>query len=133
MVSSIARQKMLRAILNKSWRQQPTKQQVFGLFPPLTKTIQVRRTRHLEHSWRSRDELISDIVLWTLSRGWAKTGRPAKTYIQRLCADIGCSLEDLPGAMDDRNGRRERVRETRAGGATRWRWLLRNINLSPQC
>ena len=32
----------------------------------------------------------------------AKAGRPARTYIQQLCADTGCSLEDLPGVMDDR-------------------------------
>ena len=33
---------MLRAILNKSWRQHPTKQQLYGHLPPITKTIQVR-------------------------------------------------------------------------------------------
>ena len=53
--------RMLRAILNKSWRQQPTRHQLYGYLPPITKTIQVRRTRHAGHSWRSRDELISDV------------------------------------------------------------------------
>ena len=38
--------RMLRAILNKSWRQHPTKYQLYGHQPPITKTIQVRRTRH---------------------------------------------------------------------------------------
>ena len=33
--------------------------------PPITKTIQVRRARHVGHCWRSRDELISDVFLWT--------------------------------------------------------------------
>ena len=28
---------MLREILNKSWRQQPTKQQLYGHLPPITK------------------------------------------------------------------------------------------------
>ena len=32
--------------------------------------------------YRSRDELISDIFLWTSSHGRAKAGRPARTYIQ---------------------------------------------------
>ena len=50
--------RMLRAILNKSWRKHPTKQQLYGHFPPITKTIQVRRTRHAGHCWRSREELI---------------------------------------------------------------------------
>ena len=31
---------------------------------PITKTIQVRRTRHAGHCWRSRDELIRDVLLW---------------------------------------------------------------------
>ena len=38
--------RMLRAILNKSWRQHPTRHQLYGHLPPVTKTIQVRRTRH---------------------------------------------------------------------------------------
>ena len=56
---------MLRAILNKSWRQHPTRHQLYGHLPPITKTIQVRRTRHAGHCWRSRDELIRDVLLWT--------------------------------------------------------------------
>ena len=57
--------KILRAILNKSWRQHPTRRQLYGHLPPITKTIQVSRTRHASHCWRSRDELISDVLLWT--------------------------------------------------------------------
>ena len=93
---------MLRAILNKSWRQHPTRHQLYGHLPPITKTIQVRQTRHAGHCWRSRDELISDILLWTLTHGWAKAGRPVWIYIQQLCEDMGCSPEDLPEAMNDR-------------------------------
>ena len=52
--------RILQAILNNSWRQHPTKQQLFGHLPPITKTIQVRRTRQTGHCWRSKDKLISD-------------------------------------------------------------------------
>ena len=38
--------RMLRAILNKSRQQHPTKHQLYGHLLPITKTIQVRRTRH---------------------------------------------------------------------------------------
>ena len=41
--------RMLRAILNKSWRQHPTRHQLYGHLPPITKTILVRRTRHAGH------------------------------------------------------------------------------------
>ena len=57
--------RMLWPILNKFWRQLPTRHQLYGHLPPVTKTIQVRRTRHAGHYWRSKDELISDLLLWT--------------------------------------------------------------------
>ena len=38
--------RMLRAILNKSWRQHPTKRQLYGHLPPITKTIKIRWTRY---------------------------------------------------------------------------------------
>ena len=106
--------RMLRAILKKSWRQHPTRHQLYGHLPPITKTIQVRRTRHAGHCWRSRDELVSDVLLWTPAYGRAKARRPARTYIQQLCEDTGCSSEDLPEAMNDREKWRERVRDIRA-------------------
>ena len=116
--------RMLRAILNKSWRQHPTRHQLYGHLPPIMKTIQVRRTRHARHCWRSRDELISDVLLWTPTYGRAKAGWPAQTYIQQLCEDTGCSTEDLPEAMNDREKWRERVRDICASGTTWWWWWL---------
>ena len=114
--------RMLRAILNKSWRQHPTRHQLYGHLPPITKTIQVRRTRHAGHCWRSRDELIRDVLSWTPTHGHAKAGRPARTYIQQLCEDTGCCPEDLPRAMNDREEWRERVRDIRATSAIWWWW-----------
>ena len=99
--------RMLRAILNKSWWQHPTRHQLYGHLPPIMKTIQVRWTRHAGHCWRSKDELISDVLLWTLAYVQAKAGWPARTYIQQLCEDTGCNPEDLPKAMNDRKVARE--------------------------
>ena len=113
---------MLRAILNKSWQQHPTRHQLYGHLPPITKTIQVRRTRHAGHCWRSKDELISDVLLWTPTYGQAKAGRPARTYIQQLCEDTGCNPEDLPEAMNNREKWRERVWDIRVGGTIWWWW-----------
>ena len=110
--------RMLRA-LNSSWRLHPTKQQLYGHRPPITKTIELRRTRHAGHCWRSRDELVSDILLWTPSHGRAKVGRPARTYMQPLCADTGCSL--------DRDRWWERVRDICAGNATLWWWWIETV------
>ena len=112
---------MLRAILNKSRRQHPTKHQLYGHLPLITTTIKVKRTRHAGHCWRSRDELISDVLLWTPSYGRAKAGRPARIYIQQLWENTGCSPEDLPEAMNDRENWRQRVRDIRSGGTTWWK------------
>ena len=113
--------RMLRTILNKSWQQHPTKHQLYGQLPPTTKTIQVRRTRHARHCWRSRDELISDVLQWNPAYGRAKA---ARTYIQQLCEDTGCSLEDLLDTMNDREKWRERVKDIRASGVTWWWWPI---------
>ena len=112
--------RMLWAVLNKSWWQHPTKQQLYGHLPLIMKTIQVRQTRHAGYCWRSKDELISNVFLWTPSHGWTKVGQPARTYIQQFCANTGCSLEDFLGAMDDRDGWWERVREIRTSSMTWW-------------
>ena len=47
----------------------------------------------------------------------------ARTYIQQLCEDTGCSPEDLPEAMNDREKWRERVRDICASGTTWW-WTI---------
>ena len=106
--------KMLRAILNKSWQQHPTRHQLYGHLPPITKAIQVRR---------------SDVLLWTPSHGRAKAGRPARTFIQQLCEDTGCCPEDLPEEMNDREKWWERVRDIRPTSTTWW-WWWHSLQLS---
>ena len=90
--------RMLRTILNKSWQQHPTRHQLYGHLPSITKTIQARRTRHAGHCWKSKYELIRDVLLWTPVYGQPK----ARTYIRQLCEDTRCSPEELPEAMKDR-------------------------------
>ena len=109
---------MLRKILNKSWSQHPTKQQLYGHVLPIMQTIQVSRIRYASNCWKCRDELIRDIPLWAPSYRRAKAGRPVRIYKQQLCADTGCSHDDLQGAMDDRDVWSETVKEIRAGGTT---------------
>ena len=84
--------------------------------PPISQTIQVWWARHEEHYWRSKDELISDIVSGKPTRGHTNVGRPARTYY----VDTGCSLEDLSVVVDDRDGWQERVYELHAINMTWW-------------
>ena len=78
---------------------------------PISKTIQVRRTKYAEYFWRSHDELIRDVLLWTPTHGRASVIRPARTCLHHLCADIGCRWDNFPEVMDDRDRERERERE----------------------
>ena len=91
--------RMQQATLKMTWWQHPAK-----LLPPISKTIKVRRTRHAGDCWRSKDELISNILSWTSSHGRAKVEQPAKTYIQQLSGNTGCSLVNISGAMDEEMG-----------------------------
>ena len=88
---------MLWAGLNKSWKQHPKKT---AAVRPLTSN-HANHSRKTRYAGVSKDELISEILLWTPTHGHTSIDRPAKTYIHRLCADTGCRVKDLPGAMDD--------------------------------
>ena len=97
----------LRAILNKSWRQHPTRHQLYGHLHPITKTIQVWRTRHAGHCWRSKGELISDVLLWTPAYDRAKAERPARTYIHSYVRIRDVALKTCQRrGMIGRNGER---------------------------
>ena len=90
------------------------KQQLYGHLPPISKTIsktiQRRRTRHTGHYWRSKGELISDVLLWTSSYRRASVGWPTRPYLL-ICADsVFCRLEDMPKTIDNR------LRKIRAKG-----------------
>ena len=69
----------------------------------------LRRSRHAGHCWRSRDEFISDVLLWTPTYCRAKARWPARIYIKQLCEDSRCSPEDLQEVMNNRKKWRERV------------------------
>ena len=118
----------LWAMLNKLRKQHPSKEALYGHLSPITKTIQFRRTRHVVHCWRSRDELISDVFLWTPSYGRAMAGLTSRTCIELLCADSECSLGDLLETMNDREGWRERVRDIRSDDVTWWYIYVKRNN-----
>ena len=101
--------------------------QVLATTPHETPTIRTLAPHHKNYTSSTnqtrrtlldKDELISDVLLWTPTHGCARVGRPARTYIQQLCEDTGFNPEDLPEAMNDREKWRETVRDIRAGSAT---------------
>ena len=53
---------------------------------------------------------LMDIYMWTCQY-W-----PTRKHLHQLYLDTGCNLEDLPGAMDERDGCQKRERERESGG-----------------
>ena len=49
------------AVLNKFWKQYPTKQQLNGQLQFILQTIKIKRGRYADHCWKSKDELKSDL------------------------------------------------------------------------
>ena len=91
--------RMLRAILNISWKEHPTKILLDGNIPSLTSIIRIRiRKRFAGHCYRSEEEIVKDVS----NRGTTKIGRPIKTYVKQLCDDTGVTTEVLKTAMKDR-------------------------------
>ena len=53
------------------------------------------------------NQITNDILLWTPTHGHVTVGQPVITYLHQPFADTGyslCSLEDLLGIIDDRDG-----------------------------
>ena len=72
--------RMLQAISKPILEATPRKQQLHGHLAPITKIIQLRQTKHVGHWWRSKIELISDVLLrlaWPLTAHL--TNHPSKT------------------------------------------------------
>ena len=60
------------------------------------------------HEWKIKDELISKVLQWT-RKCW-----PTSKNLHQLSADTWCSLEDIPRAIDDRDGWSKSVWEIHA-------------------
>ena len=111
--------RMLRAALNISWEDHPTKRFLYGPLPPVTTKIRERRMRFAGHCFRSKHELVSDVLLWEPKHGKRSVGAPAQTYVEQLVNDAGQLLQDLPNAMEDRNYWRELVNSVRGEASNR--------------
>lgn len=110
--------RMLRAVLNVSWKEHPTKKRLYGHLPSISKSLMDRRLRLAGHTWRNKEEVCSDLLLWQPTHGKPKAGRPSRTYYQQIADDIGCIPTDLPYIMNDRDEWKKRVRQIRDNHST---------------
>ena len=106
--------RMLRAALNIPWQSHTTNEELYEKMPRITQSIRQQRMRFVGHSFRSKEELAGDVLLWQPKHGKQSTGRPKKSYIDQLISDTGCSYQELPTAMGDRDEWRKRVMANRA-------------------
>ena len=105
---------MLRAILNKPWRQHPIKRQLYGHLPPIAKI-----TKLDEPDMRNTVGDVGTCSNVTFSRGLLHIDEQRlDDQLESTCADTRCSLEDIPEAIDDREVWLERVWDIRADDAT---------------
>ena len=84
--------RMLRAALNKFWKQYPNKT---AAVQPLTfhlKNHPTKTNTTCWPCWRCLDELKSDVILWTPTQERAREGRPARIFIYQISADNGYCL-----------------------------------------
>ena len=106
----------------------PTKQRLYGHLESISKTIQVRRTRHAGHCLGSKDELIIDVLQRSPSNGRSSLGRPTRTYLQQLFAaqDVvwkTCRERWMIGT----DGGREREKKREGGEIVKVTWVIRLI------
>ena len=105
--------RMLRAALNVSWKEHTTNEELYGNTPPISQTIRTQRMRFAGHVWRNKNELASDVLLWTPTHGKQKPGRPERSYIDQLADDTGCNPQELDNAMSNKEDWRKRVMQCR--------------------
>ena len=101
--------RMLRAVLDLSWKQHPTLKELYDNIPPISSTIRDRRLRFAGHCFRSKEKIASDLILWQPSHGLRTPGRPSKTFVDKLAEDMNCKTEELKNLMNDRKEWKERV------------------------
>ena len=96
--------RMLRKVLNISWRQHLTNKELYNGLPKVSNVIRKRRLTFAGHSYRQHGDPVSDLVLWQPKHGKRQKGCPAKTFIDILKEDTGLNNEqELATCMEDRS------------------------------
>ena len=97
---------MLRVVKNVTWRQRIASEVLYAGLPVISTTVSLRFSGHC---WRSKNEVVSDLVLWEPKHGKRSVGGQPRTFVDLLEADTGVPRDCLSTAMDDRVGWRERA------------------------
>ena len=82
---------------------------LYAGLPRISTTIRERRHRFSGHCWRSKNEVVSNLVPWEPKHGKRSVRGQAHTFVDVLEVDTGVPREHLPAAMDDRVGSRKKA------------------------
>ena len=61
--------KLLRRVLNVSWRDHVSNQELYGNLPSLSSTIRQRRLRFVGHCFRAENQPVTGLLFWSPSQG----------------------------------------------------------------
>ena len=92
---------MLRVVKNVTSGKRITNEVLYTGLPRISTTIRERRNRFRGHCWRSKNEVVSDLVLWEPKHGERSIGGQAGAFVDLLEADTAVPRDCLPAAMDD--------------------------------
>ena len=96
--------RMLRVVLNRSWKDKVKSVDLYGGLPRLSDVIKKRRLRLAGHAYRRSEEIVSKLVLWKPTHGYTCRGRPKLSFHQMLKKDAGVeNIEELGTLMKDRD------------------------------
>ena len=85
---------------NLSWKQHPTKQQIYNNLPPVSQVIKRRRVQFAGHCFRASKEVVSPFILWKPKSEGKKSHK--LTYPDVIANDTGIRMSELGTAMEDR-------------------------------
>ena len=102
--------KLLRRVLNISWRDHVSNRELYGNIPLLSSTIRQRRLRFAGHCFRAENQPVTNLLFWSPNQGKRGQGNSFKTYLKQIREDTNLLNEnEIKAIMADRNLWRQRV------------------------
>ena len=92
--------RFLMRIQNLSWKNHPTKKQIYGNLQPISSIVAERRARFAGHCSRAANQCISNILHLRLPQ--CKRGRRPLTFLDTVSRDTEIHIDDMRNAMGDR-------------------------------
>ena len=91
--------RLLMRIQDLSWKNHPSKEQIYGKLPVVSALVRSRRVQFAGHCHRIKNDVISSLLIWSPKHH----GRGRKlSYPDMIARDTNLHREDLKRAMQDR-------------------------------